>query len=370
MFKALSNLGKVGLASGAAVVAVANGQKLQSVFNDSIARHPPNIRESISTGEDSYIVLEASSPDKNESFDDEIASCGTETAKDSLGGEKRSSTVTKKSKSSISEEEIDGKLLSVESVQNGGVELSDGLESTIALFTNRLKLRDHLLSSDMPAEEKGRAWEEILLGVRDVLSKPEVLEEMIRAARHFKVEDIPEDLLSLTSDCGTDATMSELNSLPDSEQSSAKDFLPISQHVQWENLACDYSCLICRELLAAPVITNCTHSFCGSCLSDHIGSISSADVDVVHSCPACRNPIHLTTYERVLDDSIAKKASLLNGGSSSTRWQARRKQYLDGLKKPNNFCKSVDDAIRRAIPVVSMLVILILALFKVATNRR
>lgn len=370
MFKALSNLGKVGLASGAAVVAVANGQKLQTAFNDSIARHSPNVRESISTGEESYIVLEASSPDKNESFDDDVVTRGAETAKDSFKGEKRASASTIKSKSSISDDEIDGKILSVESVQNGGVGLSDGLESTIALFTNRLKLRDHLLSSDIPSEEKGRAWEEILSGVRDVLSKPEVLDEMIRAARQLKSEDIPEDLLSLTSDSGTDSTFSELNSLPDSEQSSAKDFLPISQHVQWENLTCDYSCLICRELLAAPVITNCTHSFCGSCLNDHIGSISSADVDVVHSCPACRNPIHLTTYERVLDDSIAKKASVLNGGTSSVRWQSRRKLYLDGLKKPNNFRKSVDDAIRRAIPVVTMLVILILALFKVATNRR
>ena len=97
MFKALSNLGKVGLASGAAVVAVANGQKLQTAFNDSIARHSQSVRESISAGEESYIVLEASSPDKSESFDDDVVTRGAETARDTLKGEKRASAPTMKS---------------------------------------------------------------------------------------------------------------------------------------------------------------------------------------------------------------------------------------------------------------------------------
>lgn len=363
MFKELySQLGRVGLVGGVAIAA--GVPKLHSAFNDPLARHPPNVRESIPTGEESYIVLEAGSSDRTEIFDDAVPPT-TGTAKDARGLDKKITTETIKSKS---REEIDKP--SVELVQYGEDQLKDGVESTIALFSNRLKLRDHLLSSDIPVEEKGRAWEEILSGVRDVLSKPEVLDEMLRAARLIKPASILDDLLSLRSDCESEATMSELNSLPDSEQSSAKDFLPISQQVQWDNLASDYSCSICCELLAAPVITNCTHSFCGSCLTDHIGSISSADIDVVHSCPACHDPIHLTTYEKVLDDSIAKKAAILDGGSSSVRWQFRRKQYLDGLKKTNNFRKSVDDAIRKAIPIVTMLVILILALLKVATNRR
>ncbi|XP_059804888.1 E3 ubiquitin-protein ligase TRIM65-like isoform X2 [Hypanus sabinus] len=47
------------------------------------------------------------------------------------------------------------------------------------------------------------------------------------------------------------------------------------------------SCAICLELFTEPVTTLCGHSFCRSCLSDHL------DRQELHTCPACR-----TTFER------------------------------------------------------------------------
>ena len=84
-------------------------------------------------------------------------------------------------------------------------------------------------------------------------------------------------------------------------------FVNISQGIVWENLTAEHPCLICCDLLAAPVISQCGHSFCGVCITDYVSSVEkNHEVDVELQCPACREfmPPNRLTYERHLDGII------------------------------------------------------------------
>ena len=84
-------------------------------------------------------------------------------------------------------------------------------------------------------------------------------------------------------------------------------YLNISQGMLWENLITEHPCLICCDLLAAPVIAPCGHSFCGVCITDYVSSVEkNEEVDVDLQCPACREfmDTNRLTYERHLDGII------------------------------------------------------------------
>jgi Zinc finger, C3HC4 type (RING finger) len=233
------------------------------------------------------------------------------------------------------------------------------LESTIAIVSRRSKLKDLVLSSEVPAKDMDRAWEKVLDGVRNLLSDQERVDAIMNEMLKSESNKIQEELMSLASDSGTETSVSDIETVTESSMTS-KNFLPISQQHQWDDLARDHPCRLCKELLAAPVITNCSHSFCGACLNDHIESISSIDIDVVHSCPCCRYPILTPIYERVLDENIAKKVGTLSRCCMSVRWQERRDKYLkDKQKKAKNFDRITTEAIQIAIPIVALLVITI-----------
>jgi Zinc finger, C3HC4 type (RING finger) len=244
-------------------------------------------------------------------------------------------------------------------IRNLDTSMKSGVDSAMAIVGRGSRLKDHFLSSDIISQDRDRAWEKILSGVRDVLSNPEVMDEMITAVRKMKPDKMQEDLISLASDSGTEVSVSDIDSVADSQQSSKKDFLPVSQQLLWEDLSGDHSCMICREMLAAPLITNCSHSFCGVCLSDHVDKVTSIDIDVVRPCPVCADPISFTTYERVLDENIAKKAATIDGGFLKVRWQDRRRQYLKSLKRSQyNFNMKTENAIQIAIPLVAIVVVM------------
>ena len=138
---------------------------------------------------------------------------------------------------------------------------------------------------------------------------------------------------------------------------------------RWEDLCESYQCGICLDLLAAPKLTDCTHSFCGMCVHryfDSVGgalsneeqvqletetvnaaeqlsnvgslmaSIAAATMqrefsatrdsavhvphpdcshdDVVVTCPTCRDVVSTCTYERVLDRDLAKLVDSISFG--------------------------------------------------------
>ena len=332
------------LASTGALSVAAVHQATPTTCHAAIPQEPrlPNFGVQASES-DEYVVVEAKPASKDgsiESFESVIL----KNQKDADSSEDLKSIDTRKHSKRI---------------RNLDTSMKNGVDSAMAIVGRGSRLKDHFLSSDIISQDRDKAWEKILSGVRDVLSNPEVMDEMITAVRKMKPDKMQEDLISLASDSETEVSMSDIESVADSQQSSKKDFLPVSQQLLWEDLSGDHSCMICREMLAAPLITNCSHSFCGVCLSEHVDKITSIDIDVVHPCPVCSDPISFTTYERVLDENIAKKAATINGGFLKVRWQDRRRQYLKSLKRSQyNFNRNTEKAIQIAIPLVAIVVVM------------
>lgn len=88
-----------------------------------------------------------------------------------------------------------------------------------------------------------------------------------------------------------------------------KNFLTDKQKEQLEE---ENSCSICIEVYKNPVITNCTHLFCKSCIEAH-----SAKSD---SCPLCRQKITLLKAEPLDITALVKKN--LGLGSTPTALDA------------------------------------------------
>ena len=80
----------------------------------------------------------------------------------------------------------------------------------------------------------------------------------------------------------------------------------------WEELKSKYLCTICQDVIAVPKNLNCLHSYCGSCLHDHLtfegcdtedSDVEDEDDDQPHSkiisfCPTCRVEINMVTFVR------------------------------------------------------------------------
>ena len=132
---------------------------------------------------------------------------------------------------------------------------------------------------------------------------------------------------------------------------------------EWEELQEQYQCGICLGLLAAPCLSDCSHSFCGACAlayartaestrSDRRNNSNSQSQrgrgvlgDRVHQrrgdraqrkvcCPMCRSDVRASfVYERVLDGEIARKVGLLPDSGDETveedkrSWGFRRSGY-------------------------------------------
>ena len=239
------------------------------------------------------------------------------------------------------------------------------LESTIAVVSRRSRLKDLVMSSEVPAKDVDKAWEKVLDGVRHLLSDSERVDEIMNEILKSEPSKMQEELMSIASDSGTETSLLDIDTVTEkSSERSRKNFLPISQQHQWDDLARDHTCLLCKELLSAPVITNCSHSFCGICLADHIASISSSDIDVVHSCPTCRDPILFTTYKRVLDENISKKVGKLSRCCMSMRWQDRRIKHMKDSrkKKVEMFNLGTEKAIQIAIPIVAVVLVMLIVM--------
>lgn len=95
----------------------------------------------------------------------------------------------------------------------------------------------------------------------------------------------------------------------------------------WNDLVNDHKCMICSDLLAGPVILGCSHSYCGICLQEMRDSWESEDSEITYSCPSCREEIENEIFERVLDDLIAQKVSLVIDCEPKRDWIKRRDAY-------------------------------------------
>jgi hypothetical protein len=115
---------------------------------------------------------------------------------------------------------------------------------------------------------------------------------------------------------------------------------------RWNNVVKDQKCLLCIDLLAAPVILGCTHSFCGSCIHNYTHCGGDSEADVTHFCPICRSEIlSKGIYERNLDMSIVNQVESLHFSCEQIEdWKARREEYLELMKEAAVGRSSDDDS--------------------------
>jgi hypothetical protein len=110
------------------------------------------------------------------------------------------------------------------------------------------------------------------------------------------------------------------------------DQFSLSLDLSWEQLKDKYPCVICQDVLAAPVVLNCTHSFCGACCSDLMESIAPADSSaaehVSHRCPSCKTEIESLTFERNLDENLLLLVKAVPDCEAKVMWMERRAAYL------------------------------------------
>lgn len=124
---------------------------------------------------------------------------------------------------------------------------------------------------------------------------------------------------------------------------------------EWEALREQHNCTICQDVLAAPCLLNCTHSFCGSCLHDWIMNCedSSANDDDNNYyyfdfssfstrrtnapvpkkqpstcfCPTCKSEIENSTFARNHADSIESTVNSLADAPWTRSWHERNDSY-------------------------------------------
>eukprot|EP01039_Chlorochromonas_danica_P006526 gene6527-7197_t len=102
---------------------------------------------------------------------------------------------------------------------------------------------------------------------------------------------------------------------------------------EWLELRYKYPCSICQDVLAAPVLLECEHSFCGHCIMEHCQACQSNDIEVVYKCPVCCEEYVDPRYERQLDGTICDAVENIPDCKAKREWTERRELYLSERKK-------------------------------------
>lgn len=109
------------------------------------------------------------------------------------------------------------------------------------------------------------------------------------------------------------------------------------QSSSWESIKQQYPCVICQDLLAAPIILNCSHSFCGACVDSLLDAccvvekdsdVEIEDSPILYACPSCKEEITHRTFERLLDSDIQRLVNSVPTCEEKSSWNERRMTYL------------------------------------------
>ena len=216
-------------------------------------------------------------------------------------------------------------------------ELENNLELTkiVDFLSTDSSLLNSLFPSNLPAVDRELAIKSIFRTVRKVFDDPHLLAEITA--------------------CDT----RQETSLP--HKNYATDTRDLS--LRWNELVNDHKCIICSDLLACPVILGCSHSFCGSCVTEMREAWETDGCDMVYTCPTCRNEIETEIFERVLDDIIIQKVDQIPDCEPKKDWMKRRERYLKSRR-----AKSLEKELHKEDPsspeyiIVAVIVIITLAL--------
>lgn len=179
---------------------------------------------------------------------------------------------------------------------------------------------------------------------RQVYSDPEKLDHLLRAVRSIVSDPalINATRLRIQAHAGEEDTATRADDLDDNnnndeEPISPSDPLPLALK-QWEEIREKYPCVICQDVLSAPCILNCSHSFCGRCINEMMGACQpvegeSSGVSVVYECPCCKTEITNFTFERILDEDISKHVENVADCAPKEAWTERREFSAMQMKK-------------------------------------
>lgn len=174
-----------------------------------------------------------------------------------------------------------------------------------------------------------RAQQHIISQVSSIVSSPEVLNNYLMTLRSMHSEEHQEqqEQQALIRDEPKASESTPAPSMP-----SQTDFP--TDCCSWKTLVDLYGCAICLDLLAAPTILPCSHSFCGSCLDSHR---TTSDNDSC-ACPICRQNFESIIFEKLLDDLIVQSVNGLDHLTpeeqvSKAEWKSRRELYLTKSKQ-------------------------------------
>lgn len=102
----------------------------------------------------------------------------------------------------------------------------------------------------------------------------------------------------------------------------------------WEELAARFHCSICLDVLAAPHVLSCSHSFCWTCVKKWDDSCTYEDAELVHVCPMCQTVCEdPPTFERMMDELIVAQVETVPDCSQKAEWSSKRREYLRSPKR-------------------------------------
>ena len=213
---------------------------------------------------------------------------------------------------------------SVPSVESS-ISSMDSFQTDISTYIDILSNQPDAFSSMLPqsfedilmmeADDRSYAMDQIFQGVRDVLSDPKLAANITSRARKCLNEKRQlsntnsSDRISsplVSQSVGTEETLLELDDLLKNTENKAStdrkigglrdSSIPFNRGVHgsssasadsphslvpWEQIVADHPCLICCDVLAAPVVIGCTHTFCGQCVMQYMEACKSDDAEVV-----------------------------------------------------------------------------------------
>lgn len=131
-----------------------------------------------------------------------------------------------------------------------------------------------------------------------------------------------------------------MEALKEAESSLSRPLTVDEVIVKWQRLneTESFKCSICHDILAAPCLLPCSHTFCGECLKekDRVQALD-ADVQLECSCPECRatSTNNHRTFERKLDALISDELLVIE--QSGVVPKCILKEILDWKRKRNHY---------------------------------
>ena len=138
---------------------------------------------------------------------------------------------------------------------------------------------------------------------------------------------------------------------------------------EWSDLVGDSKCPICRDLLAAPCVSSCSHALCGECAAELMARCVCVDGNgqVSATCPYCHEAMTTApTFVRMWDDEIAERAQTFPNCPEKEDWAARRLAYLNrmALERTKVICAENEDCDEEwAIAITVVAIIAVVAYF-------